>query len=92
MQNYTPGFPFVHLSSVMLRPQTLDSETGWTGELGSSTNLLKWQNYENLIFSSSSDFRFFLDFRFLRCLYIYNFMAVIQCLMFFFLIMLFWVF
>ena len=29
---------------VMLRPPNLDSETRWTGELSSNTNLLKWQN------------------------------------------------
>ena len=29
---------------VMLRTPNLDSETRWTGELWSNTNLLKWQN------------------------------------------------
>ena len=31
-------------SSVTLRGPPLDSETGWTGELWSKTNLLNWQN------------------------------------------------
>ena len=30
--------------SVTLRVPPLDSETGWTGELWSKTNLLNWQN------------------------------------------------
>ena len=30
--------------SVTLRPPPLDSETGWTGELWSKKNLLKWPN------------------------------------------------
>ena len=30
--------------SVTLRLPPLDSETGWTGELWSKTNLLKWKN------------------------------------------------
>ena len=30
--------------SVMLTVPPLDSETGWTGELWSKTNILKWQN------------------------------------------------
>ena len=29
---------------VTLRGPPLDSETGWTGELWSKTNLLNWQN------------------------------------------------
>ena len=28
----------------------LDSETGWTGELWSKTNLLNWQNYSIVFF------------------------------------------
>ena len=32
------------LPCVTLRPPPLDSETGWTGELWSKTNLLNWQN------------------------------------------------
>ena len=28
----------------MLRVPLLDSEMGWTGELWSNTNILKWQN------------------------------------------------
>ena len=31
-------------SFVTLRGPPLDSETGWTGELWSKTNLLNWQN------------------------------------------------
>ena len=34
---------FVH-SSVTLRVPPLKSQTGWTGELWSKTNLLNWQN------------------------------------------------
>ena len=37
--NFRPSFSFVTL---VLPP--LDSETGWTGELWSNTNLLNWQN------------------------------------------------
>ena len=47
--------PFVCFlcSSVTVRPPPLDSETGWTGELWSKTNLLNWQKYGNSIFFSS---------------------------------------
>ena len=35
---------FFSFFSVTLRGPPLDSETGWTGELWSKTNLLNWQN------------------------------------------------
>ena len=45
--NQTRGFPSSSSSSsssVTLVLPPLDSETGWTGELWSKTNLLNWQN------------------------------------------------
>ena len=36
--------PSVRPPSVTLTVPPLDSETGWTGELWSKTNLLQWQN------------------------------------------------
>ena len=35
--------------SVTLTVPPLDSETGWTGELWSKTNILNWQNSDNSI-------------------------------------------
>ena len=51
IQHWKQGFPFVCplCFYVTLRGPLLDSETGWTGELWSKTNLLNWQNYENSI-------------------------------------------
>ena len=47
-KNFRPSFGL--RPSVTLRGPPLDSETGWTGELWSKTNLLKWQNQQNCIF------------------------------------------
>ena len=38
-------------ASVTLVLPPLNSETGWTGELWSKTNLLNWQNKDNSLFS-----------------------------------------
>ena len=40
----------VRPSSITLRPPPLDSETEWTAELWSKTNLLNWQNYGKSLF------------------------------------------
>ena len=40
-------------SAVTLRLPPLDSETGWTGELWSKTNLLIWQNYDKTFFCAA---------------------------------------
>ena len=49
--------------------QTLKSETGWTGELWSKTNLFNWPNKENSIFSAKK--KTLKNFEFLRKKVIY---------------------
>ena len=57
-----------------MRLPPLDSETGWTGELWSKTNLINWQNQGNSIFFSSTIFDHFWQFlKFFGFLLIFEF-------------------
>ena len=53
----------VLLLLLMLRLPHLDSETGWTGELWSKTNVLKKQNYEDRIFFFFFKKKYFQNFQ-----------------------------
>ena len=77
---------------VTLRGPPLDSETGWTGELLLNTSLLKWQNYDESIFSAQIKyfnkitifwekkgfFWYFLDFIIMFFLHLLTFFEILH--------------